>query len=96
MRTPMSKAVGIGLGPISSAIAAWQGGEAAVITMANPLSAGSPAGRRSPTPREPSVGFDIAPAEHGNARFNVRDKVYAPEEITTLVLRKLADAAGNA
>lgn len=92
----MSKAVGISLGPISSAIAAWPGGEAAVFTLANPLSAGSPAGRRSPTPREPSVGFDIVPAEHGNARFHVRDKVYAPEEITTPVLRKLADAAGKA
>ncbi|WP_405575416.1 molecular chaperone DnaK [Streptomyces sp. NBC_01167] len=42
-----------------------------------------------------AVGFDVVPDEHGNARFQVRDKLYAPEEISALVLRKLADDAGK-
>ncbi|MFF4231835.1 molecular chaperone DnaK [Streptomyces sp. NPDC001820] len=42
-----------------------------------------------------AVGFDVVPDEHGNARFKVRDKLYAPEEISALVLRKLADDAGK-
>ncbi|MGW9026976.1 Hsp70 family protein [Streptomyces sp. NPDC055722] len=39
-------------------------------------------------------GFDIAPDEHGKARFRIRDKLCAPEEISALVL--VADDAGNA
>ncbi|MFF7203008.1 molecular chaperone DnaK [Streptomyces sp. NPDC008141] len=42
-----------------------------------------------------AVGFDVVPDEDGNARFKVRDKLYAPEEISALVLRKLADDAGK-
>ncbi|MEV6653158.1 molecular chaperone DnaK [Streptomyces sp. NPDC051219] len=42
-----------------------------------------------------AVGFDVVPDEHGNARFKVRDKLYSPEEISALVLRKLADDAGK-
>ncbi|MFJ4849833.1 MULTISPECIES: molecular chaperone DnaK [unclassified Streptomyces] len=42
-----------------------------------------------------AVGFDVVPDEHGNARFKIRDKLYAPEEISALVLRKLADDAGK-
>lgn len=40
-------------------------------------------------------GFDIVPDGHGNARFKIRDKLRAPEDISALVLRKLADDAGN-
>jgi molecular chaperone DnaK len=42
-----------------------------------------------------AVGFDVVADDQGNARFNVRDKLYAPEEISALVLRKLADDAGK-
>ena len=35
------------------------------------------------------------PDENGNARFKVRGKLYAPEEISALILRKLADDAGR-
>ncbi|MGW8970526.1 molecular chaperone DnaK [Streptomyces platensis] len=42
-----------------------------------------------------AVGFDVVADDHGNARFEVRDKLYAPEEISALVLRKLADDAAK-
>ncbi|GHJ42572.1 molecular chaperone DnaK [Streptomyces sp. TS71-3] len=42
-----------------------------------------------------AVGFDVAADDQGNARFEVRGKLYAPEEISALVLRKLADDAGK-
>ncbi|MFF4745239.1 molecular chaperone DnaK [Streptomyces sp. NPDC047980] len=42
-----------------------------------------------------AVAFDVVPDEHGNARFDVRGKLYSPEEISALVLRKLADDAGK-
>ncbi|MFJ8826554.1 molecular chaperone DnaK [Streptomyces sp. NPDC102467] len=42
-----------------------------------------------------AVGFDVVADEHGNARFEVRDKLYAPEEVSALVLRKLADDAAK-
>jgi molecular chaperone DnaK len=41
------------------------------------------------------VTFDVVPDENGFARFKVRDKLYAPEEISAMVLRKLADDAGR-
>jgi molecular chaperone DnaK len=41
------------------------------------------------------VTYDVVPDEHGNARIKVRDKLYAPEEISALILRKLADDAGR-
>jgi molecular chaperone DnaK len=41
------------------------------------------------------VTFDVVADEHGNARIKVRDKLYAPEEISALILRKLADDAGR-
>jgi molecular chaperone DnaK len=41
------------------------------------------------------VTYDVVPDEHGNARIRVRDKMYAPEEISALILRKLADDAGR-
>jgi molecular chaperone DnaK len=41
------------------------------------------------------VTYDVVPDEHGNARIKVRDKMYAPEEISALILRKLADDAGR-
>src|SRR5499427_1787167 len=41
-----------------------------------------------------AVSFDVVPGPEGEARFDVRGKLYAPEEISALVLRKLvADAA---
>src|SRR5215217_8479475 len=42
-----------------------------------------------------AVSFDVAAGPDGLARFNVRGKLYAPEEISALVLRKLAEDAGK-
>ena len=42
-----------------------------------------------------AVTFDVVPGSNGEARLNVRGKLYAPEEISALVLRKLADDAGK-
>jgi molecular chaperone DnaK len=41
------------------------------------------------------VTYDVVPDENGNARIKVRDKLYAPEEISAMILRKLADDAGK-
>ncbi|MFF2517202.1 molecular chaperone DnaK [Streptomyces sp. NPDC058086] len=42
-----------------------------------------------------AVAYDVVEGEGGVARFKVREKLYAPEEISALVLRKLADDAGK-
>jgi molecular chaperone DnaK len=42
-----------------------------------------------------TVTFDVVPGPNGEARFNVRGKLYAPEEISALVLRKLAEDASK-
>jgi molecular chaperone DnaK len=42
-----------------------------------------------------AVGFDVVPGPDGAARFDVRGKLYSPEEISALVLRKLADDAAK-
>ncbi len=42
-----------------------------------------------------AVAFDVVPGPNGEARFDVRGKQYAPEEISAQVLRKLADDAGK-
>ena len=42
-----------------------------------------------------AVTFDVVPGPNGEARFNVRGKLYSPEEISAMVLRKLADDAGK-
>jgi molecular chaperone DnaK len=42
-----------------------------------------------------AVGFDVVEGEGGVVRFKVRGKLYAPEEISAQVLRKLADDAGK-
>ncbi|MEU1466022.1 molecular chaperone DnaK [Streptomyces sp. NPDC005727] len=42
-----------------------------------------------------AVAYDVVPGENGEARFKVRDKLYAPEEISAQVLRKLADDASK-
>ncbi|MGW3983172.1 molecular chaperone DnaK [Streptomyces mirabilis] len=42
-----------------------------------------------------AVAYDVVEGEGGVARFKVRDKLSAPEEISALVLRKLADDAGK-
>jgi molecular chaperone DnaK len=41
------------------------------------------------------VTYDVVPDDQGNARIKVRDKLYAPEEISAMILRKLADDAGR-
>jgi molecular chaperone DnaK len=41
------------------------------------------------------VTYDVVPDDQGNARIKVRDKLYAPEEISAMILRKLADDAGK-
>ncbi|MCW2877377.1 MAG: chaperone protein DnaK [Sphaerisporangium sp.] len=41
-----------------------------------------------------AVSFDVVPGPDGAVRFKVKDKLYAPEEISALILRKLVgDAA---
>src|SRR5688500_16516875 len=42
-----------------------------------------------------AVTFDVADGPDGAARFKVRDKLYAPEEISAMVLRKLVDDASK-
>jgi molecular chaperone DnaK len=42
-----------------------------------------------------AVAFDVVPGPNGEARFEIRGKQYAPEEISALILRKLADDAGK-
>ncbi|ORM35712.1 molecular chaperone DnaK [Williamsia sp. 1135] len=42
-----------------------------------------------------AVSFDVVPGDSGEARFDVRGKKYAPEEISALVLRKLVDDASK-
>ncbi|HEY2724970.1 MAG TPA: molecular chaperone DnaK, partial [Pseudonocardiaceae bacterium] len=42
-----------------------------------------------------AVAFEVVPGPNGEARFSVRGKLYAPEEISAMVLRKLADDAGK-
>jgi len=41
------------------------------------------------------VTYDVVPDEQGNARIQVRGKLHAPEEISALILRKLAEDAGR-
>ena len=42
-----------------------------------------------------AVTFDVVSGPDGMARFDVRGKLYAPEEISAIVLRKLAEDAGK-
>ena len=42
-----------------------------------------------------AVSFDVVAGPGGAARFSIRGKLYAPEEISALVLRKLAEDAGK-
>jgi molecular chaperone DnaK len=42
-----------------------------------------------------AVSFDVVEGEGGAARFEVRGKLYSPEEISAQVLRKLVDDAGK-
>jgi len=42
-----------------------------------------------------AVSFDVVAGPDGAVRFKVRDKLYAPEEISAMVLRKLAEDAGK-
>ncbi|HZC08550.1 MAG TPA: molecular chaperone DnaK, partial [Mycobacterium sp.] len=42
-----------------------------------------------------AVSFDVVEGDGGAARFEVRGKKYAPEEISALVLRKLVDDASK-
>ena len=42
-----------------------------------------------------AVTFDVVPGPDGAVRFQVRDKQYAPEEISAMVLRKLVDDASK-
>ncbi len=127
----MPRAVGIDLGTTNSVIAAWEGGEPAVIPNAegarttpsvvaftdsgerlvgqlarrqailNPkgtiYSAKRFIGRHFDEISEEAkaVAFDVVPGPDAVARFDVRGKLYAPEEISALVLRKLAEDAAK-
>src|SRR5579864_9006696 len=42
-----------------------------------------------------AVSFDVVPGPNAEARFDIRGKQYAPEEISALVLRKLAEDASK-
>ncbi|HEY3669407.1 MAG TPA: molecular chaperone DnaK [Acidimicrobiia bacterium] len=42
-----------------------------------------------------AVSFDVVAGSDGTARFEIRGKQYAPEEVSALVLRKLAEDAGK-
>jgi len=42
-----------------------------------------------------AVSFDVVAGPDGAVRFDVNGRLYAPEEISALVLRKLADDAGK-
>jgi molecular chaperone DnaK len=42
-----------------------------------------------------AVSFDVVAGPEGAVRFKVRDKLYAPEEISALILRKLAEDASK-
>src|SRR3954463_5024953 len=42
-----------------------------------------------------TVTFDVMPGPDGSVRFKIREKPYAPEEISALVLRKLVDDASK-
>src|SRR5215469_8519506 len=42
-----------------------------------------------------AVSFDVVAGPDGSVRFKVRDRLYAPEEISALVLRKLVDDASK-
>src|SRR3974390_3336786 len=47
------------------------------------------------TSEREAVSFDVVPGPDGAVRFDVRGKLYAPEEISALVLRKLVTDASN-
>ncbi len=47
------------------------------------------------TSEQTAVSFDVVPGPDGTARFEVNGKQYAPEEISALVLRKLAEDASK-
>lgn len=42
-----------------------------------------------------AVSFDVVPGPDGSVRFEVHGRQYAPEEVSALVLRKLAEDAGK-
>src|ERR1700722_7024415 len=42
-----------------------------------------------------AVSYDVAPGPDGSARFQIGEKLSAPEEISAQVLRKLADDASK-
>jgi molecular chaperone DnaK len=42
-----------------------------------------------------AVTFDVVPGPDGAVRFKVHGKLYSPEEISALILRKLVDDAGK-
>ncbi len=42
-----------------------------------------------------AVSYDVVPGPNGEARFEIRGRQYAPEEISALVLRKLAEDASK-
>jgi molecular chaperone DnaK len=42
-----------------------------------------------------AVSYDLVPGPDGAVRFNINGKLYAPEEVSALVLRKLAEDASK-
>src|SRR4030081_1145018 len=42
-----------------------------------------------------AVSYDVVAGPDGSARFDIRGKLYAPEEISAMVLRKLVEDASK-
>src|ERR1700694_37699 len=90
-----------------SVVAFTENGERLVGQLARRQSIMNPKGPISPAKRfigrrfdeisaeAKAVTFDVVPGPNGEARFNVRGKLYAPEEISALVLRKLVEDASK-
>jgi molecular chaperone DnaK len=77
----MGRAVGIDVGTTNSVIAAMEGSQQPQVI---PNTEGS---RTTPS---------VVAGPDGAVRFSVHGKLYAPEEISAQILRRLADDAGKA
>ena len=76
--------------------ARWPGGRRSSTPRARSTRpSGSSAAGSTRSTRRQAVSYDVVAGPNGAVRFEVRGKLYAPEEISALVLRKLADDAGK-
>ena len=77
--------------------ASWRGGRRFSTPRATIYSAKRFIGRRydEVSSELTAVTYDVVAGPDGAVRFKIRDKLYAPEEISALVLRKLAEDAAK-